>query len=203
MLAMDENHSADSMNAALLSWVQGLAPHGLFTTDAELRIQNWNGWMELQTGLNAGKVRFRPLFEVFPELLERKLNEYYARALKGEASMLSSTFHGWLLRMPSPYREADFPCMQQTVRISPLMLEGEICGTITTIEDVTQREHHTAVLRRQQEKDELLSWSLAHLLQVREPESVLREVFSRVATFLKADVYLCYLSKENSPTRGL
>ena len=199
MLAMDENHHADSMNAALLSWAQGLAPHGLFTTDSDLRIQNWNGWMELQTGLSAEKVRHRSLFEVFPELLERKLNEYFERALKGEASMLSASFHGCLLRMPSTYREANLPHMLQTARISPLMLEGVICGTITTIEDVTQREHQTAVLRRQGEKDELLSWSLAHLLQVRDPETVLRELFSRVATFLKADIYLCYLVPANSP----
>src|SRR4051812_13688199 len=199
MLAMDENHHADSMNAALLSWAQGLAPHGLFTTDSDLRIQNWNGWMELQTGLSAEKVRHHNLFDIFPELLERKLNEYFEHALKGEASMLSASFHGCLLRMPSTYREANLPHMLQTARISPLMLEGVICGTITTIEDVTQREHQTAVLRRQGEKDELLSWSLAHLLQVRDPETVLRELFSRVATFLKADIYLCYLAPANSP----
>src|SRR3954465_12016679 len=95
-----DDHSADPMNAAILSWAQGLAPHGLFTTDAELRIQNWNGWLELHTGLPPEKVRLRSLFELFPELLDRKLNDYYTRALKGEASLLSATFHGSLLRMP-------------------------------------------------------------------------------------------------------
>src|SRR5690349_5140968 len=120
MMPTDENHPADSLNAALLSWAQGLAPHGLFTTDADLRIQNWNGWMELQTGLKAEKVRFRSLFELFPELPERRLNEYFERALKGEASMLSASFHGCLLRIPSTFREANLPHMLQTARISPL-----------------------------------------------------------------------------------
>ncbi|HUR46238.1 MAG TPA: ATP-binding protein [Candidatus Saccharimonadales bacterium] len=198
-----EQPPPDQMNAALLSWAQGLAPHGLFTTDTQLRIQNWNGWMHLQTGLHAGKVRNQHLLRLFPELQERHLHEYYERALKGEASMLAASFHGCLLRMPSTFREADSPHMLQTARISPLLLDGLICGTITTIEDVTQREHQNTALRRQHERDELLSWSLGHLLKAEETEALVRDLFSRVATFLKADIYSYHLVQPDTATLNL
>ena len=203
MMGTEEKVPPDQMNSALLSWAQGLASHGLFTTDTQLRIQNWNGWMHLQTGLRAEKVRHQHLLQLFPELQQRHINEYYERALKGEASMLAASFHGCLIRMPSTFREADSPHMLQTARISPLVLDGTICGTITTIEDVTQREHQNNVLRRQHEKDELLSWSLGHLLKGNEPETLVRDLFSRVATFLKADIYSYHLVQPASTTLKL
>jgi signal transduction histidine kinase len=130
----------------MLHWMQQLAPHGIFTTDTDLRIQTWNNWLETHSGLSAAHVCGRPLVEVFPDLAARKLEDQYHRALEGQVSVLSTALHRYLLPLPPTVRDAGFQHMQQTARIGPLLSDRMVCGTITTIEDVTQREIHTAAL---------------------------------------------------------
>jgi signal transduction histidine kinase len=127
--------------------MQQLAPHGIFTTDDDLRIQTWNHWLETHSGLSADKVIGRRLADAFPELAARQLEDHYRRALEGQVSVLSTALHRYLLPMPVTLRDSGFSHMQQTARIGPLLLDRVVCGTITTIEDVTQREMQTAVLR--------------------------------------------------------
>jgi signal transduction histidine kinase len=127
--------------------MQQLAPHGIFTTDDDLRIQTWNHWLETHSGLSADKVIGRRLADAFPELAARQLEDHYRRALEGQVSVLSTALHRYLLPMAVTLRDSGFSHMQQTARIGPLLLDRVVCGTITTIEDVTQREMQTAVLR--------------------------------------------------------
>ncbi len=131
----------------MLHWVQQLAPHGIFTTDTELRIQTWNSWLETHSGLSAAKACGKPLVEVFPELRARKLDEHFQRALEGQVSVLSTALHHYLLSMPPTAGNSKFEQMQQTARIGPLLSNRMVCGTITTIEDVTQREVQAAALQ--------------------------------------------------------
>lgn len=126
----------------MLHWVQELAPHGVFTTDINLCVQSWNHWMVVHSGLTATDVIGRPLFELFPELVTRKLAEQFNRALEGQVSVLSSALHRYLLPFPPTVRDSGFTFMLQTARVGPLLSHRTVCGTITTIEDVTQREMH-------------------------------------------------------------
>src|SRR5687767_5602620 len=82
--------------AAILHWMQQLAPHGIFTTDNELRIQSWNHWLEHHSGLAAETVLGKPLLEVFPDLVTRKLDAQFRRAAEGQVSVLSTALHGYL-----------------------------------------------------------------------------------------------------------
>jgi PAS domain S-box-containing protein len=147
-----EPGSAEHRDTALLHWMQELAPHGIFTTDNELRIQTWNHWLVTHSGLAANAVVGKPLLEVFPELLTRKLADQFQRAIEGQVSVLSTALHGYLLPFAVTARDSGFQFMQQTARIGPLLLNRTVCGTITTIEDVTQREVQARLSRQYAEE---------------------------------------------------
>jgi signal transduction histidine kinase len=135
----------------------------------------------------------KSLLALFPELQERKLETHFERALMGESSVLSSSLHRYLLKLPSPFQEVRQPEMLQTARISPLYSEGEICGIVLVIEDVTQRESQAEELGRQHRRDELLSWALAHLLKTEQPRKAVRQLFFKIAEQLDFDTFIVYL----------
>lgn len=190
--AMDINPEAE-LNAAILGWLQELAPQGLLITDQELRIRSWNHWLEIHGGIKAGEAIGRTIFEVFPEVDVARTENIFKRALKGEVQVVSSALHGCLFPFPSTVRESHFERMQQTARIAPLKAQDELVGTITILEDVTQRDWQTFLMRQQQERDQFLSWALARLLKTEEPEGLLRELFSRLHRLVNAEAYLNYM----------
>ncbi|MEO5804082.1 MAG: ATP-binding protein [Verrucomicrobiota bacterium] len=192
---MDTNStiSPESLDQALLGWMQELSPHGICVTDVDLRVLGWNLWLETSSGLKRAEVVGRRLVEIFPTLPSPRLETYFDRALAGEVVVLSAAFHGFLFPFPSPISDAGESNMLQTARIAPLVQHGEIVGTITTIEDVTEREYQNALLRRQHERQELLSWALAHLLESSNPESIIKEIFPRISAHIEVDVYFNYL----------
>ncbi|PTX91184.1 ATP-binding protein [Opitutus sp. ER46] len=188
---------------AMLGWMQEIAPYGILTTDRELRIQSWNEWLVQHSGREAGEVLDRPLFEVFPDLPQRRLDEHYRRALQGEVSVLASALHRYLLPLAAPVRGTGFSHMQQTARIAPLLSGGILLGTITVIEDVTQREVHAALLRRQHDHERLLSSTLAHLLQSRDPLREVAEIYPKVAAALDLELCCSYMLDPDQGTLRL
>jgi signal transduction histidine kinase len=177
---------------ALAKWMQEIAPFGVFTTDRELRITSWNDWLAEHSGLDMAKVRGRILGELYPELEGRRLLERYRRALAGEVNVLSTALHKYLLPLAATDPGIGHANMLQTVRIAPLHEEDTVVGTVTVIEDVTQREVHAAILRRQQELDRLLSIALATLLQTNDPAKEMSLIFAMVSPVLGLDTYMTY-----------
>jgi len=137
------------LNAAVLHWMHDLAAQGIITTDNELNVVGWNHWMEAHTGKRASEVIGNNLLDLFPELNERRLDRQYKWALEGQVRVLSQALHGFLISMPAVSVEQGFAQMQQAVRISPLSHEGRIIGTLTIIEDVTERVAREAELQSQ------------------------------------------------------
>jgi signal transduction histidine kinase len=136
--------------AALLRWMNDLAGHGILVTDAELRIRVWNRWLEEHSELAAADVLGRNLLEVYTELEKRRLDRHYKWVLEGQTRILSQRLHGHLLPLPTDASLSGFSEMQQTARISPLMdEEGGVIGTLTIIEDVTERVAREAELQAQ------------------------------------------------------
>jgi PAS domain S-box-containing protein len=178
---------------AMLGWMEEIAPYGIFTTDAELNIRSWNRWLATHSGIAARSVIGRRLFEVFPDIRERRLDDHFRRALSGEIALLSTALHRYLLPLPPARRDFDVSHMLQNARIAPLPSGGEIVGTISIIEDVTQRECQALILRRQQEHDRLLSTSLALLLESARPLEAAAELFPRIAAPLKLEAYFNFL----------
>lgn len=145
------------VNAAVLHWMHELAAQGIITTDCELNVVEWNQWMEEHTGKRASEVIGNNLLELFPELSERRLDRHYKGALEGQVRVLSQGLHGYLIAMPVVSGEHCYPQMQQAVRISPLAHEGRVIGTLTIIEDVTERVAREAELQAQiEERSRLL-----------------------------------------------
>lgn len=146
------------LNAAVLHWMQDLAAQGIVTTDSELKIVGWNHWMEEHTGKYASEVVGANLLDVFPELTERRLDRHYKWALEGQVRVLSQALHGYLIAMPAMSGEHGYDQMKQAVRISPLSHEGRVIGTLTIIEDVTERVAREAELQAQlEDRSRLLS----------------------------------------------
>jgi PAS domain S-box-containing protein len=185
------------LDTAILGWTHELAPHGIFTTDSQMRITSWNHWLETHSMFRAEQVVGQPLLKVVPSLGDRRLDGYFRDALKGEVKILSTALHRYLLPFPPPLADSGFSHMQQSARIAPLMHEGKVCGTITVIEDVTEREWQNRELRHKQERQELLSETLAHLLIARDPDALVRDLFGRIAGQLGVDTYLhCRLNAQ-------
>ena len=146
------------LNAAVLHWMHDLAAQGIVTTDKELNVVEWNHWMEEHTGKRPSEVIGRNLLELFPELTERRLDRNYKWALEGQVRVLSQALHGYLIAMHPVSSEHGYAQMQQAVRISPLTHEGRVIGTLTIIEDVTERVAREAELQAQIEaRSRLLS----------------------------------------------
>ena len=186
------------LEAATLEWIDRFAPHGVVATDRKLCIRAWNHWMTVHSGRDFSSVDGKSLAEVFPDLVQRKLVAHFERAMKGEVSVISTALHGYLFPLPPSSRETGFQFMQQTARIAPLTMGGEVVGTIVVIEDVTQREWQSEILRRQHARDEMLSWALAHLLKAEDPRRTTRDVFCKVAEYLDFDTYCLHLYDEAS-----
>ena len=138
------------LNAGLLRWINDLAGQGILITDAELKIRAWNRWLEEHSGLSAPEVFGRCLLEVYSVLETRRLDRQYKWVLEGQTRVLSQRLHGHLLPLPTDAGVSGFTEMQQTARISPLIAEdGRVIGTLTVIEDVTERVAREAELQAQ------------------------------------------------------
>ncbi len=128
--------AAPAHDAAIVRWLDEHATDGVVTTDAALVIRGWNRWMAAATGLAASEVVGRPLMEVCPSLRERGLDLRYAGALRGQVQVLSQRLHRFIF--PAA-RAAGAAQMPQGGRIAPLYDGDVIVGTITTVEDCTER----------------------------------------------------------------
>jgi signal transduction histidine kinase/CheY-like chemotaxis protein len=138
------------LNAALLRWMNDLARQGILITDAGLKIRAWNRWLEEHSELSASEVVGRNLLDVYSVLETRRLDRQYKWVLEGQTRVLSQRLHGHLLPLPTGVSGSGFAEMQQTARISPLIgADGRIIGTLTVIEDVTERVTREAELQAQ------------------------------------------------------
>ena len=135
----------------MLHWMNDHGAFGIITTDVRLSITGWNHWLEVYSGKKKETMLGQNLLNVFPELTERKLDTYYKRALEGQSGVLSQKLHRFLLEMSNSAEDAKEP-MYQSVRISPLLEKGLVVGTVTVIDNVTERVMREAELQRQLEE---------------------------------------------------
>jgi len=124
----------------MLDWFSNFVPVGILVTDIDLSVATANGWFLRHFEQDGRKdVVGCHLFELVPDIVARGLDRYYQSALAGETRLLSHRFHKYLIPMRSTVPSSDFDCMQQSVVISPLRIGDELVGTVTMIEDVTER----------------------------------------------------------------
>jgi PAS domain S-box-containing protein len=145
----DRAGQGERLDAATLQWLDEHAAQGIFTTDTALTITSWNRWLVTHTGRAAEGVVGQSLLEAWPELERAGLDQHYRDALAGRARVVSRGLHGHLLAMRPTTGPGTLPAMAQSARIAPL-LDGEtVIGTITVIDDVSERVLREASLRQQ------------------------------------------------------
>ena len=141
--------------SALVRWFSELTDQGIFATDRDLRIIVWNRWMEIHAGHASADVLGRPLLELYPELVSRGIDQYYRDALAGRISRDLP----WPApaSLPLPPTNPDLGCseMPQSGRIGPLSDAGDVIGTVTAIEDISDRLASEAELRKQIEVQQM------------------------------------------------
>jgi signal transduction histidine kinase len=130
-------------------WFEDLADRGIIVTDAALVIRAWNPWLVAQTGVTAEYAVGKSLFEVCPTIKARGLEEHYLRALDGEVRVLAHRFHKYLIPVLRTAATAGVGEGTQTARIVPLLSDGQIVGTISIVEDVSERVVSERELRNQ------------------------------------------------------
>ena len=150
---------------------------GLLVTDENLNIRSCNKWFEKQSEMSEKALVGRNLVEVFPELRRRGFDRYYRDALGGQSRILSHRLHKYLLPMTPSAGMTTFAQMQQSARISPLFEGESVIGTITLIEDVTERVAREMELNVQLEERERLLVSEQAARELAEENSRLKDEF--------------------------
>ncbi len=130
-------------------WTRDFADQGIFTTDTDLTVTSWNRWLEQHSGRRAEDIVGRPLAEALPDLTRHGLLELFNDALAGRPHVVSHLLHGQLLFLRSSLGDRQFGGMRQRARISPLMDGDAIVGTITLIDDVSERVGAEQQLRKE------------------------------------------------------
>ncbi len=138
---------SETLAGSILEWLDAHAAYGVFATDTHLRIVRWNRWVASVTNRSADDVVGRSLFEVFPSLVERGLDQHYTDALAGEVKILSHSLHRFII--PATRAGSSGDQMPQSGRVAPLTDGGRIVGTLTIIEDVSDRVATERELRAQ------------------------------------------------------
>ena len=141
--------TGDLLTIASRLWFEDLADRGVVVTDDALVIRAWNSWLATHTGITAAEAVGQPLLAVCPTIAARGLDEHYRSALGGEVRVLAHRFHKFLIPVVRNAMSTSAHDMSQTARIAPLSTDGRIVGTITIIEDVTERVVSERELRSQ------------------------------------------------------
>ena len=137
--------SDSALAGAAVRWFDEYASDGIVTTDTALVVRSWNRWLVLATGLHASQAIGRALTDLFPSIRDSGLELYYAAALAGEVKVVSHTLHRFIFPATRTSRER----MIQSGRIAPLYEDGVVVGTITVVEDVSERVASERELRAQ------------------------------------------------------
>ena len=161
----------------MLRWMSEFAAQGLLITDEKLNISSCNKWFEKQSGKREKDLVNSNLLEAFPELAARGFDRYYRDALSGQSRILSHRLHKYLLPMTPSAGVTAFAQMQQSARISPLFDGEKVIGTITVIEDVTERVAREMELNVQIEERSRLLTSEQAARQLAEENSRLKDEF--------------------------
>jgi signal transduction histidine kinase len=177
-----------ALGAELVTQLDHLGDWGVLATDARLDVTGWNRWLVQRTGLAPATVLGRPLFTLFPDLPTRRLDRYYQQVLAGHPVVLSHRLHQYLLPIRPTLGGTGFAHMQQSVRIIPITDGPNAGGTITLIEDVTERVAQEATLRARAGRQTALAAVARAALAGRELEDIARDAAGLICEMLGVEL---------------
>ena len=136
---MKDFENSASIDRALVHWLFEVAPFGVLVTDRDLKILYANSWFRRSAKEDARRIVGSGLYEAFPDLTQRGFDRYYREVLAGQTRILSHRFHKYLIPMEPNIDAGRLDKMPQSARISPLMSGDVVTGTISVIEDISDR----------------------------------------------------------------
>jgi len=138
-----------NVQAAVTQWFTDETHQGFFATDTQFRIVAWNRWMEIHSGHPASEIVGRSLLDVYRDAMARGIKECYDNAIAGRVTIISHGLHRYILPLKPTHSDLTLAEMPQSGHIGPLSHDGSVIGTITIIEDVSDRLATEAELRKQ------------------------------------------------------
>jgi diguanylate cyclase (GGDEF)-like protein len=114
---------------------------GVLTLDLELRVQYWNRWMELHSGIPAEKIIGTPIVDYYPKLNNPRFAKNCKSVLLfGNFSFFSQKLHKYLFPLkPDSSFGNSFEFMQQSCTMGPLRdQDHSITSLFLIVQDVTE-----------------------------------------------------------------
>jgi len=150
---------------------------GLVILDRDFKVQKWNRWMEVHSGISEAKIVGASIFETFPNLNNPKFQRSCKSVFSfGNFCFFSQKLHHYLFPFKSTsYFESIFEYMQQSCAMGPLRDENNaIENLFIYIQDVTEVAVYEHKLVELNLKD-----GLTGIFNRRYMEVKLREEFGR------------------------
>jgi PAS domain-containing protein len=127
-------------------------PFGVLLTDADLTVVQVNLWLANRLSIPAPALIQLPLAATFPELGERSLLAAFDLARRdGRTVRLPASLYTYFLKLSDQTGDKQ-AVMPQSATIAPLIVDGNMVGTLTIIEDETQRLLNERQMQRQIDK---------------------------------------------------
>ena len=120
--------------------------------------------------------------------MTRGLDKYFRQALAGQTAILSQRFHKFILALPHTPGGDGAEQMHQSGRIVPLLDGTTVCGTLTVIEDVTERVLREAELQSRTRQQAALAFSARSALAGHDIADLCAESVRHLAATLEADL---------------
>jgi diguanylate cyclase (GGDEF)-like protein len=131
---------------------------GIVILDRDFKVQGWNRWMEIHSGISAEEIKNTPIFCTFPHLNNPK----FIRSCKsvfsfGNFCFFSQKLHHYLFPFKTAsYSDVKFEHMQQSCAMGPLRDENnEIKYLFIYVQDMTEVATYEQKLLEMNMKDVL------------------------------------------------
>jgi diguanylate cyclase len=114
---------------------------GVVTFDRQLRVQYWNRWMELHSGIPAAEIIGSPITDFYPSLNTTRFIKNCKAVLSfGNFSFFSQKLHKYLFPFkPDSSFGCSFEFMQQSCTMGPLRAQdNSITSLFLIVQDVTE-----------------------------------------------------------------
>lgn len=143
---------------------------GVVTFDRELRVQFWNRWMELHSGISAEKIIGSPIIDFYPGLNTQRFTKNCKAVFSfGNFSFFSQKLHRYLFPFkPDSSFGSSFEFMQQSCTMGPLRdQDNSISSLFLIVQDVTELAASEQRLMEMNVKDGLTGVYNRRYLEVR------------------------------------
>lgn len=131
---------------------------GLVVLDRDVKIQYWNRWMSMHSGITSKQIIGEPLFDFFPHLNTPGFNKNCKAVLSfGNFAFFSQKLHRFLFPFkPDSSFGYRFDQMQQSCTMGPLRSDNNsISGIFLIVQDVTELATYEQKLVEMNTKDAL------------------------------------------------